>query len=134
MNSFKGIFQGLCPLLRCNYFKEHFWMSASIIFLIQIPFDIRNICSATYMLIFFWKSTTYCPKNTWRYHSSSSFSQTLIHPRNKLFVACISEGSKELKYTIAKYYITLLDSEVSIVDSNVSNITGSEAAKVLPEI
>ena len=30
--------------------------------------------------------------------------------------------------------MTLLHSEVSIVDSNVSNVTGSEAAKVLPEI
>ena len=41
---------------------------------------------------------------------------------------------KHVKYTIAKYYITLLDSEVPIVDSNWGNVTGSEAAKVLPEI
>ena len=66
-------------------------MSASAIFLIQIPFVMWHICS-----IFFWKSTKYCPKNTWRYHSSSSVSQTLTHPPNKLFVAYISEGPKEL--------------------------------------
>ena len=90
-NSFKGIFQGLCRLFRNKYFKEHFRMSASVIFLIQIPNVIRNTCS-----IFFWKSDTYCPKNTWRYHSSSFFSQMLIHPPDKLPVACISEGPKKL--------------------------------------
>ena len=75
-------------------------------------------------------------KNTWLYHSSSSFSQILIHPLKKLFAACISGGPKELniKYTIAKYYITLLDSEVSIVDSNFNIVTGSKAAKILPDI
>ena len=41
---------------------------------------------------------------------------------------------KYIKYIIAKYYIALHDSEVSIGDSNCSNVTGSEAAKVLPEI
>ena len=41
---------------------------------------------------------------------------------------------KHIKYIIPKYYITLLDSEVSIVNSNCCNITGSETAKVLPEL
>ena len=45
----------------------------------------------------------------WRYHSSSSFSQTLIHPPNKLFVACISEEHKEWNMpNIQTLNITLL--------------------------
>ena len=41
---------------------------------------------------------------------------------------------KHIKYIIPKYYIPLLASEVSIVNSNCSNITGSETAKVLREL
>ena len=86
----KVFFKDFADLFRSNYFKEHFWMSASVIFLIQIPFVIRNIWS-----IFFWKSTTYCPKKTWRYHSSSSFFPNADTPPNKLFVVCISERPNE---------------------------------------
>ena len=41
---------------------------------------------------------------------------------------------KHAKYTNAKYYITFLNSEVPMMDSNCSNVTGSETAQVFPEI
>ena len=97
MNSFKGIIQGFCQLFRNNYFKEHFWISASVIFLIQISFVTQNICS-----IIFWKSTMYCPKNTQQHHSLSCFLQMLINQPSKLFAVCRSERPKELNISNTK--------------------------------
>ena len=64
--------------------------------------------------------------------SSPSVPLMLIHPPNKLFVSCTLKTSKELNISNIQLaniiYITLLDTEVSIVDSNFRKVTGFEAA------